>query len=147
MLGVVGSRQACCCAIGLVVELVHPQGANTPRIASQIDPAQKAATEADDNLAEVLYAASATTSIEPEPAPSEVPGLGGGFEVPGLGPDTSGYAEVREASPDGRRERESSPKPQPTAEELALSTTIPAPHSKQRTKYFIIKSYSAEACW
>ena len=116
-----------------------------------MDPAQEAATDqADDNLAEVLYAASASTSIEPEPAPglnSEVPGLGGGFEVPGLGPDTSGYAEVREASPDGRRERESSPKPQPTAEELALSTTIPAPHSKQRTKYFIIKSYSAEACW
>jgi len=84
----------------------------------------------DDNLTEVIYAT--TSPSEPNPADNSIPLV--------FSPLYDRTASSAGPPPPSRNRS-----PRPTNDDEAQpSTTIPAPQSKQRTRYFVIKSYSAE---
>lgn len=80
----------------------------------------------DEAISDLLYAGTGPAP----PAPASPEAAGPLFEF--------------HTVPAARDSREPSPKAPEPEEDLQPASTIPAPQAKQRTRYFVIKSYSAE---
>eukprot|EP00667_Euglena_gracilis_P003000 EG_transcript_3004 len=103
----------------------RPAAEKQPEPEKTFKPIAPEPTE-DEAISDLLYAGTGPAP----PAPASPEAAGPLFEF--------------HTVPAARDSREPSPKAPEPEEDLQPASTIPAPQAKQRTRYFVIKSYSAE---